>query len=197
MTRLVPTGFTLIEVLVSVFVLTLGVIGVAGMQLTALRTTQQSSFQTIALELASEIAEKMRANASQMKQADTTNAFLQVDYKSAGDMDPVAPATMCFNQSANCDPDELAKFDIYEWEKRIKATLPGGRAVICRDASPWDSGAEAYKWGCDTSSGALTNTASVVIKIGWQGKNPDGSLIKDVNGQFPPSVAMTVDAYQK
>ena len=48
-------GFSLIEVLISVFVLAVGVIGAAGMQLTALRTTQQSVFQTKALHLATEM----------------------------------------------------------------------------------------------------------------------------------------------
>src|SRR5690606_15894095 len=54
-------GFSLIEVLVAVFVLAVGVIGAAGMQLAALRTTQQSSFQTRALHLAAEMADYMRA----------------------------------------------------------------------------------------------------------------------------------------
>jgi len=54
-------GFSLIEVLIAVFVLALGVIGVAGMQLTAMRTSQQSAFQTTAVELPAEMADKMRA----------------------------------------------------------------------------------------------------------------------------------------
>jgi type IV pilus assembly protein PilV len=194
--RSIENGFTLTEVMVSVFVLALGVIGVAGMQLTALRTTQQSSFQTVALELATEMAEKMRANASQMAQADELNPFMNVDYKSAADNEPVAPAMNCFGKSASCSAEALAKFDIYEWEKRIKAVLPGGRALICRDARPWDSDIGAYRWPCDTT-GAMSNTASVVIKIGWTAKNPDGSLIMDANKQFPPGVAIAVASYTK
>ncbi len=189
--RLSQNGFTLIEVLISVLVLALGVIGAAGMQLTALRTTQQSAFQTVALELAAEMAEKMRANATLMQQAEEINTFLKVNYK-ATDGEPAAPGKMCFGETAICNAEELAKFDIYEWEKRIKTALPAGRASICRDTNPWDADAGAFRWACDGASGA-----SVVIKIGWQGKNPDGSLVQNANNEFPPSVAITVEPYTK
>jgi len=193
--KLTQSGFTLFEVLVSVFVLALGVIGAAGMQLTALRTTQQSSLQTTALELASEMADKMRANANQMKLSDDLNPFLKVNYYSVRDGDPAAPATLCFG-NANCDAQALADFDIYEWKKRIKLALPGGRAMICRDASPWDSAAGAFRWGCGTSL-AASNGAPMVIKLGWQGKNPDGTLIRGADQQVLPSLAIIVEPYTK
>lgn len=190
MTKLKPAGFSLIEVLISVLVLTLGVIGAAGMQLTALRTSQQSAFQTIALELAAEIADKMRANDSQMKHPD--NQYALVDFQSAGNVEPAAPATLCYGAGANCSAEELAQFDIYEWEKRLMASLPGGRAKICRDGSPWDRGAGALSWNCAGYGGA---GAPLVVKVGWQAKNPDGSMIADAGKQFPPGVALTVEPY--
>jgi type IV pilus assembly protein PilV len=185
------TGFTLTEILISVFVLALGVIGAAGMQLSALRTTQQSAFHTSALELAADMADKMRANTAAMKQPD--NPYLKVDYQSVvdngGDAGP-----HCYGVGANCDPQQLAEFDIREWKKRIKASLPDGRAVICRDAAPWNDKARELSWTC---SAATVNTGSLVIKIGWQSKNPDGSLIRDEGKQFAPSVALTVEPYAK
>jgi type IV pilus assembly protein PilV len=187
MTKPGGAGFSLIEVLIAVLVLALGVIGAAGMQLTALRTTQQSTFQTTALELAAEMADKMRANASQMKQAD--NLFLKVDYQSATGTDPAAPEKLCYSKTASCGADELAKFDIYEWETRVKANLPGGRALICRDSAPWDSDVGALTWTCAKSS---ADSTGLVIKIGWQARNPDGSLIRDAAKKFPPSVALSV-----
>ena len=192
MMKLQQTGFSMIEVLISIFVLALGVIGAAGMQLTALRTSQQSAFQTAALELAADMADKMRANDSQMRRAD--NYYLSVDFRSGENAELTPPSSTCYSISADCTAEELAKFDIYEWERRIKAALPGGRALICRDASPWDSGAGALTWAC---SGAPTGSASFVVKLGWQAKNPDGSLIADAGKQFPPSVALTVEPYTR
>lgn len=184
----VPQGFSLIEVLVSMLVLAIGVIGAAGLQLGAMRTTQQSAFQSIALQLASEMADKMRANDSQMKQS--SSLFLAVDYKSASDGEPSAPGKSCY--AASCGGTELAAFDIYEWEKRVKDALPGGRVLICRDTSPWDAGRSSLTWDCNGNS---DTGASYVIKVGWQGKNPDGSLVKDAANTFPPSVALTVAPY--
>lgn len=181
-------GFSMIEVLISILVLALGVIGAAGMQLSALRTTHQSSLQTTALQLAADMADRMRANDSQMRQPDKDNPFLAVNYRSATDDAPEEPSKLCYADA--CDSDELASFDIYEWEKRIKAELPSGRVRICRDASPWDETKKALSWSCSGDA-----SASLVIKLGWQGKNPDGSLIKDADKDFPPAVALTVEPY--
>jgi type IV pilus assembly protein PilV len=192
MNKLNQGGFSLIEVLVAILVLALGVIGVAGMQLTALRASQQSAFQTAAVQLASEMADRIRANDNQMKLDDDANPFLAVDYKS--DVEPDAPPALCY--AATCNGEELAKFDIYEWEKRVKATLPGGRALICRDSSPWDTTTGALTWKCSGGAGSST---SLVVKLGWQakGKNPDGSSIIDSSKPVPPSVAITIEPYIK
>ena len=191
-------GFSLIEVLISIFVLTLGVIGTAGMQLVAMRTSQQSSLQSVAMQLATEMADKMRSNGKQMNQeADTAIPFLQIDYDSATDAapSPLAAADTCYGATA-CDDAKMAAFDIYEWTLRLRQELPGGRAKICRDASPWNSTDGALSWDC-TYTAATGNNAPFVIKVGWQGKNPDGSLIRDANKKFPPSIAVTVEPYIK
>jgi prepilin-type N-terminal cleavage/methylation domain-containing protein len=72
-------GFSLVEVLIAVFVLALGVIGAAGLQLAAVRTSQQSGYQTIAVELANELADKMRSSDAQMKLSDSANVFANIN----------------------------------------------------------------------------------------------------------------------
>ncbi len=181
-------GFSMIEVLVSILVLALGVIGAAGMQLHALRTNQQSGFQSAAVQLASELADKMRANDSQMRQDDSANPFLAIDYHA--DAEPQQPSKLCFAEG--CDPAELADFDIYEWEKRVKAALPDGRVLVCRDTEPWDSTKHSLSWACKSGAGG---GSVFLIKIGWQGKNPDGTLIRDADKQFAPVVALAVEPY--
>jgi type IV pilus assembly protein PilV len=183
-------GFSLTEVLVSIFVLAIGIVGAAGMQLTALRTSQQSAFQTTALELAVEMADRMRANDRAMRSRDGGNPFLGLDYSTK--MEPIAPPMLCYGRSASCDAAQMARFDLYEWERRLKAALPTARAVVCRDASPWDSAARGYKWRCD-AAGANADGAPLTVKIGWQGKNPDGSPVQDDSKQFPPAVVLVVE----
>lgn len=183
-------GFSLIEVLVSMLVLAIGIIGTAGLQLAAARTTQQSALQTTALELASEMSDKIRANdLSSGKRAD--NPFLSVDYNSATQGEPAAPNKLCFG--FDCSDGDLAAFDIYEWEKRVKNELPGGRARICRDARPWNEATRSLAWECTPAIGK--EKASLVIKLGWRGKNPDGSPAKNGDMEFAPTVAVTVMPY--
>ncbi len=187
MARIRERGFSLVEVLVSILVLALGVLGAAGMQLTALRTTHRSALQSVALQLAAEMADKMRANDSQMKQPDGDNLFLAVDYRSATDKTPASPPQSCY--AGDCDAQQLAKFDIHDWERRIRDELPDGRARICRDVTPWDPSAHAFKWSCDSGSGA-----SLVIKVGWQQRGERGEAS---GAEFPPLVALTVEPYIK
>lgn len=186
-------GMSMIEVLISIFVLSLGVLGVAGMQLNALRTTQQSGFQTAALHLAAELADQMRANDVQMRTDDIENPFLSIDF-SATDDAPNEPAALC--HSRDCGAAELAAFDIYDWTRRISEALPGARARVCRDQAPWDGNAGAWRWECDPGG---SDGAPIVIKIGWLGKgrNPDGSATTNAATDFPPSVALTVTPYTR
>lgn len=183
-------GFSLIEVLIALFVLGLGVIGAAGLQLAAIRTSQQSSFQTVAVQLANELADRMRANATQMKLADTANPFLKIKYNAAVDPNPTAP-TLCYTGAANCTASDLANADIYEWLLRVKNSLPGGRVLVCRDSAPFDSTSKSLTWTCTADA-----NAGLTIKIGWKSKNPDGSF-NDNAGTIPPSVAITVESYVK
>lgn len=105
-------GFTLIEVLISVLVLSIGLLGLASLQANSLRYNNDSSVQTQASYLASDIADRMRANVSV---ADTYPG------KSA------AQNTGCY--TGGCAPDEMAANDIYEWEQALD-TLPAGQGSI-------------------------------------------------------------------
>jgi type IV pilus assembly protein PilV len=197
MSVVMQRGFSMIEVLIAIFVLVIGVIGAAGLQMAALRSTQQAAFQTVALQLASELADKMRANDQAMrvmKDGKAANPFIGIDY--AAKDTPTSPNVFCYGDMANCNAADLAAFDIYEWQSRLRAVLPSARAVVCRDSTPWSDGTDNYRWDCDSADAA---NAAVVIKIGWQSKNPDGSLIRDsaTEKTFAPGLALAVAPYIK
>ena len=176
-------GFTLIEVLVALLVLAVGVLGGASMQLHALRTRHESALLSDALELATTLAERMRANAVQMQQDDAANPYLAVQYDAVSEAAPLAPGVLCF-APARCSSFELASFDVYEFKQQIKTALPGGRAVICRDAQPWNGASNSFNWTCSSAP-----AAPIVIKLGW--RHPDGA--KGMDGAAP-GVALTVTA---
>lgn len=57
-------GVSLLEVLIAVLVLSLGLLGVAGLQTANIRNTQSAHQRTMAVLLASSMAERIRANAT-------------------------------------------------------------------------------------------------------------------------------------
>lgn len=183
-------GFSLIEVLISVFVLTVGVVGAAGMQLVALRTSQQSVFQTQALHLATEMADRMRANVGQMRLPDDANPYLQIDYHSSGSQQTVSGPD-CYGAHVHCDAVQLAQFDIAESLRRIGSELPGGRIKVCRDAMPWNSGTQRFNWECTANA-----AAPLIVKIGWKEKRPDGNPFHET-GEEAPAIALLVAPYAR
>ncbi len=70
MTASANDGFSLIEVLVSIFVLTVGVLASSALHLTALQTAQHAALQTHALHLAADLAESMQSSAMPLRLED-------------------------------------------------------------------------------------------------------------------------------
>jgi type IV pilus assembly protein PilV len=180
------TGFSLVEVLISILIVSIGILGSSAMELIALRTTQESGFQTVAFQLAAEISNQIRMSKAAGSQATRiVNAYLSVDYQA--EVGPVSTSTQCLSINSNCQPIELANFNISQWEQRIQATLPMGRLVICRDADPWDAGRGQFKWAC---GGTPSGRDNVAIKIGWQSKASNGASPTDASRERPPLVVL-------
>lgn len=180
-------GFSLIEVLISMFLLAVGVIGATGMLLASLRTTQQSALQAAALQLAADMAEVIRAHASGAGHTERAAMFPTFDFNSSTTAVPAAPATLCYLDT--CDATEQLDFELYEWKRRIASTMPAGRATVCYDTHPWDDSGKKLRWDCDGSPGG---NAPLVIKLGWQAKDPDGKLVRESDNSFSPSVVLVV-----
>jgi len=106
-------GFTLIEVMVAVLVMSIGLLGLASLQATSLRFNNDSSAQTLATYLASDMADRMRANVSKA-------AAYPAQAEGKNDS--------CYT-AAGCTPDEMAANDIFEW-KALTESLPGGQGAI-------------------------------------------------------------------
>ena len=156
-------GFTLIEVLVAVLILSIGVLGVAGMQVTSMQVEREARLQATGVRMARELGDLMRANpkvAEVLTAAD--NPYLG-DFTAA----PGAPATNCLSDSC-ADGKVLAGWEMNDWMTRVADDLPGARALICFDRTPYDGGG-LPQWLCSNDG----NTA--VIKIGWTRSGTQGS----------------------
>lgn len=185
-------GFSLVEVLMSVLVLTVGLIGTALIELHAFRTTEQSNLHDTAVALGMQIADEMRANDAQMRLPAASNPFERVRYRTSATA--LASPTHCY--SSTCSPAQWASQSVVEWKQRIQASLPGGRLEICRDATVVTSTGD-FRW---CAAGGVSGTdAPLVIKIGWYEKNPDGKEVEEDTASRPstPRVAILTSPYSQ
>jgi type IV pilus assembly protein PilV len=101
------SGFTLVEVLIALVVLSIGMLGIAALYLESLRASRSALVRTEAVTLASDIADRIRANRNPL------NAY---------------------DCGGTCDAGEggnaIAIADINGWRAAVAAELPGGTTSI-------------------------------------------------------------------
>lgn len=120
------SGFTLLEVMITIVILGLGIMGLAALQFSSLRANNQSLEQSQATALAYELADIMRANAARANAGDFD----------AGSFGP-APAEAAVDcQTSVCTAQQLAAFELNQWYQRMVGTLPRGMFRVVRSASP-------------------------------------------------------------
>lgn len=173
-------GFTLIEVLVAVLVLSLGVLGAAGMQAASLRANREARAQEVGTRMAMELAELIRANHVQARNGTTaTNPYLL-------DFSNTAPSTSstCFT-AANCSSGmEIATRDVTDWAQRAAPLLPGIRVKVCYDTEPFDPSGKP-RWACNDSGDTIQ------VKIGWARADLNRST-NSVDAATTPAVVLPV-----
>jgi type IV pilus assembly protein PilV len=139
-------GFTLVEVMVAFLVMAIGLLGVIGLQNTAIRSNFNSTAQMQAVLLAKEMADLLRANPE------------GVEEKS---YDLVNGQNISACVSSSCSADDMAKFDKYLWDRRVAENLGAdAEGVVCIDSTP-DDGTSASSHGCDGDGDAW------VVKLWW------------------------------
>lgn len=119
-----PRGFTLIEVLVTVIILAIGLLGLAGLQLSGLRATHTAYHTSQATIAADEIIDRMRAN------RDVAEAG---GYDLALEIEP--PPASCLGATVGCDPETLAAADLREWRQGLSMHLPLGLGAVERQSN--------------------------------------------------------------
>lgn len=109
-------GFSLIEVMIGLFVLAIGLLGMASLQNNAVRLNNTSFLYTQATLLAQDMTERLRANREALS-----------DY-ATGFNDVVVAGTDC--SANNCTKTQLAKWDVVRWRAALSAALPGVESDI-------------------------------------------------------------------
>ena len=165
------TGTTLIEVLITVFVVAIGLLGVAGLQAKAVSNSSDSIMYSRAAFLASDIVERMRNNVRGVR-----NEY----YKRTSVGGSALTLTKdCTSNGAVCSESELARFDLYQWlELRVRSSteLPDGDALI----TVGDNNGDGFVTSTDWSPTRTTTVrgpveivevaTTVTIKLRWRGR---------------------------
>lgn len=161
-------GFSLIEVLISIIVLSFGMLGMVGMQAAALQSNREARLQSVGYGLAQELAEMIRGNKDVARLPLGSNPYL------VALTSPLTPpsASPCLNVGSNCpgtslaEQTTLAQAQLTEWLARVNEELPGARVSVCLDTAPYDATKNLPQWPCTGGT-----AEQMFVKIGWSQGN--------------------------
>lgn len=106
---------------ISFFVMGVGMMGVLGMQAQAMRLNQQAHAHSQAMILAQDIIESIRAN-----------RIAAGAYQIAFD-ESITDVKGCGLVNANCSQTELKDWELKNWRQKIAQRLPRGKSAIDYD----------------------------------------------------------------
>lgn len=107
------SGFTLIEVLIALVVMSVGMFGIAGLYLHSIQAGRTSVFRHQAITLAGDVADRIRANPT-----------AGIAYEATGSDNG------CMSGNTDCSPEEMAENDILTWQAQAASSLPSGEVGI-------------------------------------------------------------------
>jgi type IV pilus assembly protein PilV len=149
-------GFNLIEVLISSFILAFGLLGLAGMQSTAIKLNIERQQRTLASSLASDIANRMQLNQAWLMTAGNSYEIESLAAESLA-------LPTCVSSGGvfdSCSGSEIKDNDLYEWKQK----LLGGEVNVGGGGSQGLVGADAC---IAVSDDAVTNGEVAEIVISW------------------------------
>lgn len=177
-------GFSLLELLIAVLIFSVGLLGIASLQILSMQLTSDSYHRSIATLLANNMIDRMRANVADSSLGKTSqyNNWQKTVY-------PSNPACYGYGTSGqvdtavSCSPSDMAQSDFADWYASIKGApasswypavapeLPGADGVVCIDSTPNDGTPSSPN--CDNNI-VVSGKPIYSIKIWWTER-------KDVN----------------
>lgn len=116
-TQRAQTGFTMVEVLVALVMLAIGLLGIAALYLNSLQSGRTAIYRTQAINLAADLADRIRMNRT--AQAAYATLF--------ADAEVVVGAC---DTTGGCSDANLASTDLSRWKGTIAQLLPNGQGQV-------------------------------------------------------------------
>jgi type IV pilus assembly protein PilV len=135
-------GVTLVEILVTVVIISVGLLGIAALHTVSLRNGQYAHTRSQASSLANDIIDRMRSNKTI---AETSTAYVIA----VGTAAPSTPAT-------------LAERDLKEWKDGLAAALPGGDGSVAQNTIAGRTVVRVtVQWGEHQDTTSFSTTAAL------------------------------------
>lgn len=152
----------MVEILVALLVLSIGVLGYAGLQLRALNSTNEAYLRTQAMSLGEDVVERIMANPAGM-----------ATYTTASDWTVTVGSSMpqtCVDPASPCTSAQVASWDINQtaWQAanllptgKVNASACAGSAATCVRVA-WNDTTLAQ---CEDASGVVSGVDCVVLEV--------------------------------
>jgi type IV pilus assembly protein PilV len=150
-------GFSLIELLVALFVVALGLLGHARLQISTMKEAQVARYAQIANDSVLELSERIQAEPDS-----AINGYFDVTTLSSGSsISDVYTILSCLDSNVSCSDQQFARYELNDWFTEVESSLPLPRISIVTDGNlvtidlVWDarnsgSGATSCTDGDDT-----------------------------------------------
>lgn len=109
-------GFSLVEVLIALVIMSVGMLGIAGLYVQSMQAGRTSMLRHNAVTLAGDVADRIRANPR-----------AGIAYAGAG------ADNGCVAMGTDCDEASMAAHDIFLWNNQAGGTLPNGGVTVLFD----------------------------------------------------------------
>ena len=146
-------GVALIEILISLLILSVGVIGLSNVQINAKRVAQEALQRTKAASIASDMLERIRANPT---------GFAAYQGAEVGRASIADEPANC--RSVACAPAEVAARDLWEWQH----ALDGAGETRVADDVTRQVGGLYLPYGCVVTDFA-GQAGRVQVTVAWEG----------------------------
>lgn len=158
------SGIGLVEILVSLLVLAIGILGFAGLQLRALNSTGESHYRSQAMAIAQDLTERVAVNNLVPARYANPNNWPTSPVKTG------ALPQSCVGAGNNCSANNIADWDIDQISWQAGHLLPDGRALMraCNGSAAtciivsWN---EQDPDSCEGNNGAVFGLDCVVLEV--------------------------------
>jgi type IV pilus assembly protein PilV len=183
-------GYMMVEVLVTILVVSLGMFGILAVIINSLKLSSSSNYRTVAAQQATAMADTLRANPT------------TIGYNSAipvpGDCSLNVPGACSFSnlslltasasdtcfKSAGCSRSTFVNTTFRTWRTNLAAILPSGDGTICRDSAP-ATNLPTFNLGTGVwSFGNCSGTGPYVVKVCWGESNIRASAATSLGGMM-------------